>query len=196
MMSGAMIPRDISGDVIGAIRPLRRAEFERLAVLGYFDDERVELLGGALVEMTPPDPSHDHAVNRLARLLVVQLGDAAEVRVQSAFAASEDSEPLPDVVVAPRGDYWHEHPASAMLVVEVARSSLGKDRGPKAILYATAAVEEYWIVNIVDGVVEVYREPLGDGRWGRVTLHRRGERIAPVAFPSVTIAVDDIVPPG
>ena len=89
-------PRSIEPE---RIRPLRRVEYERLVREGAFEDERVELLFGQLVVMSPTDPSHDTSVTVLTRVLVTRLGDRASVRTQCSFAASDDSEPLPDIAV-------------------------------------------------------------------------------------------------
>jgi Uma2 family endonuclease len=178
------------------IRPLRRTEFEKLVALGAFDDERIELLRGALVDMSPTDPTHDRSISELARIFYTKLAGRAYVRVQSSFAASDDSEPVPDVVVAPLvAASWSEHPAEALLVVEVARTSLPKDRGVKAELYGSVTVREYWIVDIERGTVEVLRSPDGNGHWTVRTTHGRGETIRPEAFPDVVVPVADIVPP-
>ncbi len=177
------------------IRPLRRAEYDKLVELGVFEDERVELLCGALVAMSPTDPSHDASVSELARLLIMRLGERANVRVQSSFAASDDSEPLPDLVIAPAGAYWTEHPSRALLVIEVARTSLRKDRGIKASLYGRVAVQEYWIVDVPRGCVEVLRSPSGDGSWASRRMAGRGETLTIEAFPDVEIPVARIVPP-
>ncbi len=178
------------------IRPLRRLEFEKLVELGVFEDERVELLRGALVTMPPTDPSHDRSVSELAKLLYATLSDRADVRVQCSFAASDDSEPLPDLVVAPAASAsWTAHPDAALLVVEVAGTSLRKDRGVKAVLYGSVAVREYWIVNVSRGTVEVFRSRDGDGNWATRLTFGRGDTIAIEAFPDVAIAVDRIVPP-
>ena len=145
--------------------------------------------------MSPTDPRHDHSIAVLTRMLIEQLGKRAYVRAQSSFAASEDSEPLPDVVVAPAGDYWTEHPSRALLVVEVSRSSLSKDRKVKSRLYASCEVDEYWIVDVTNGAVEVHRQPRDDGSWGDVRIHARGERLSPGVWPDVAIAIDEILPP-
>ena len=176
------------------VRPLKRVEFERLASEGYFEDERVELLFGVVVPMRPTDPAHAESIYRVRRALDRSLGDRARVRDQSSFAASDISEPQPDLAVVRERDYWDEHPTHAFLVVEVARSSLRKDKGPKALLFGLADVEEYWIVNHVDEVLEVYRER-HDGDWRRKTTHARGEIVAMAAFPDVQLAVTDILPP-
>lgn len=177
------------------IRRLSRSEYRKLGEAGIFDDERVELLYGQIVVMSPPDPSHDASVNTLTELLIRRLDGRATVRTQSSFAASDDCEPLPDLVVAPRQDYWLDHPAEAFLVIEVARTSLGKDRGVKARLYGSVAVKEYWIVDVLQGCVEVLRQPDGHGGWGSRRIAERGASIAIEAFPDVVIAVDRIVPP-
>ncbi len=89
---------------------------------------------------------------------------------------------------------WTEHPSRAHLVVEIARRSLDRDQGPKSVLYGASQVEEYWIVNLPEEVVEVYREP-HRGRWCSTSIHHRGERVHMRAFPDVSIAVDDVLPP-
>ena len=176
------------------VRPLKRIEYERLAAEGFFDDERVELLFGMVVPMTPIDPAHSESTYCVRRLLERRLGERARVRQEQPLAASDISEPQPDLAVVASVEYWKEHPAKAFLVVEVSRSSLRKDKGPKAVLYGLAEVDEYWIVNHVAEVVEVYRDR-HDGEWRHKSTHRRGETIAMLAFPDVTIAVSEILPP-
>src|SRR5450631_1217800 len=100
------------------IRPLRRVEYDQLVALGAFQDERIELLDGALVAMSPIGAPHSSAVQKLTRLLVLALVGCAEVRPQLPFAALEFSEPEPDLAVVPLGDYDTEHPAQAHLVIE------------------------------------------------------------------------------
>ena len=113
-------------------RLLKRWEFERMLEMGFFEDERVELLRGVVVRMTPPSPPHDATLQRLTRIFVHAVGERGWVRVGSAWAANEDSEPSPDLSVVPPGDYDAEHPTNAWLIVEVARSSLRKDRRSNA----------------------------------------------------------------
>lgn len=177
------------------IRPLKRVEYEKLANDGFFDDEKVELLFGMVVEMTPIDGHHVASVYWVREHLARGLGDRAMILSQSPFAATEDSEPEPDVFVIPNRDLWnHEHPDTAHLIVEVARSSIYRDKGPKAMLYGLSQVDEYWIVDHVDGVVEVLRDRR-DGKWQTRTTHRRGEIIAMLRFPDVQLAVSEILPP-
>lgn len=177
------------------IRRLKRAEFERLTNAGCFDNERVELVFGMVVAMSPTDPAHAESVRRIDELLRQGLRGRARVSSQHPFAASDESEPEPDVFVFPVGDYWHAHPNRAYLVIEVARSSLAYDREVKAVLYAGSDVDEYWIVNQAEGVVEVYRDAR-DGRWRSVATCGRAETISLRAFPDVQLAIADILPPS
>src|SRR5882672_8068853 len=118
------------------VRPFRRAEYDRLVELGVFEGERVELLDGLIVRISPHGPRHDGTIDLLVEELSRQLGERARVRVQSAFIAGDQSEPEPDIAVVPRADYRVEHPRRAYLLVEIAESSLERDRGAKALLYA------------------------------------------------------------
>jgi Uma2 family endonuclease len=174
------------------VRGIRRDEFERIAALGIFDGQRVELLHGAIVEMSPIGPDHGDAVDRSAEKLFQALAGRARIRVQGAFAASDDSEPQPDLAVLPPGNYGAENPREAWLIIEVAKSSLDEDRD-KAALYAASSVEEYWILNLVDDVVEVHRDP-GAGRYRSMQTFGRNTTLRPARFADVEFAVDDLLP--
>jgi Uma2 family endonuclease len=177
-----------------SIRPISRKDYEVLVQAGAFEGERVELLEGAIVEISPHGPEHDAPIDRLTRLLVTALGARAVVRVQGSFAASDLSEPEPDLAVLPPGDYDDAHPDEAWLIVEVARTSLTKDRGVKARVYAHSRVEEYWIVNVDDDVVERHRASDGT-EYRDVTSHGRGEVLALDRFPDVQVAVAAVLRP-
>ncbi|HEY4160333.1 MAG TPA: Uma2 family endonuclease [Polyangiaceae bacterium] len=177
---------------IAQLRPLRRAEYDQLVALGAFQDERIELLDGELVRLSPIGPSHAETVARLCEYLLPALSGRARVFVQAAFAAGDSSEPQPDLAIVPLGNYRAEHPARAYLLIEVSESSLAQDRGRKARLYAESCVPEYWIFNLVESVVEVHTEPL-DGAYQRVTRHAPGAVIAPLAFPDLALRVDDFL---
>ena len=174
------------------IRPLRRVEYERMVELGLFEDERVELLAGMLVEMSPQGVPHAHAVRYLTELFILALRRRATIGSRLRFALDDESEPEPDIVISPRADYRREHPGRALLLVEVAESSLRKDRRIKARLYARAEVPEYWLVNLVDGLVEVHRDPEA-GRYRTITQVGRGESLAPLAFPDIVLQVDELL---
>ncbi len=174
------------------IRPLRRVEYEKLARLGAFEDERIELLDGEMVAMSPIGLPHDSAVQKLNELLILALHGRASVRCQSSFAASELSQPQPDFTVVQRADYDDEHPSAAHLIIEVAESSLSKDRGRKLRLYATCQVPEYWVVNLVERCIEVYRGVEG-ATYVRMERYERGQAIQLLAFSDVSIAVSDVL---
>src|SRR3954471_11109316 len=140
-------------------RPLRRSEYDKLVALGVFEHERVELLEGELVAMSPIGAPHNFAVTVLTELLVLALRGRAWVRAQMSFAAHELSEPEPDLAIVPRADYSAEQPSQALTIIEVAESSLAYDRGRKLRMYASCGVPEYWVVNIPGRCVEVYRDP-------------------------------------
>jgi Uma2 family endonuclease len=173
------------------VRPLRRVEFERLVDLGVFESERVELLAGAIVEMSPQSTRHAAAVMKLTKLLVRAAGDRAEVRVQLSFAASDESLPEPDVAVVPPGSYRNAHPDRAFLLVEVSAESLRKDRTLKAELYARSGVPEYWIVNVADACVERFTAP-SNGIYAGFAIVRPGETLRLERFGDAEIPVASI----
>lgn len=181
---------DVAPDLI---RRLSRAEYEALGRLGAFDDQRVELLHGVIVRMSPIGPSHVWASNRLGFALANQLGDRAFVAIQSSFAASEDSEPEPDIAVYPPKDYRRELPSEALLIIEVADSSLQRDRNVKATLYASIGVPEYWIVDLVHGSVLVHRAPV-DGAYTSLMSVGPGADVSPAAFPDVVVPTNTFLP--
>jgi len=175
-------------------RPLRREEYERLVEAEAFANERVELIHGIIVRMSPQKAAHATVVQILTRLLVPRLADRADVRVRLPFAASDDSMPEPDLaLVAPTG-YGDPHPDRAFLIIEVAETSLEEDRTDKAEVYAAAGVLDYWIVNIPDQVIEVHREP-SRGAYTRVTPYRIGDLVSPTAFPEVVVTVGELFAP-
>jgi Uma2 family endonuclease len=177
------------------LRPIARREYELMVANGSFANERVELLGGVIVQMSPQAAAHVEAVKRLQYRLLPALLGRAEVLIQSSFGLSEESVPEPDLAVVPPGDYWQRLPDRAYLLVEVAQMSLRKDRLIKAVLYAEQGVPEYWLVNLVEKQVEVYREPTPAG-YRLVTRHGRGETLRLVTFPDVAVRVAEILPPG
>ncbi|HEX7672128.1 MAG TPA: Uma2 family endonuclease [Polyangiaceae bacterium] len=173
------------------IRPLSRAEYDRLVDLDFFEDERVELLRGVLVRMSPQGAAHANAPAKLMKRLILALGDRAEVRAHSPLSLGEWSEPEPDIAVVAPGDYSKCHPTTALLVVEAADSSLRKDRRIKADLYAEHEIPEYWIVNLVEGVVEVHTLP-ASGRYTSITTHGADRRVSLVAFPDVGVDAGEL----
>jgi Uma2 family endonuclease len=175
------------------VRRLRREEYDRLVELGLFAHERVELIRGVIVRMSPQGAPHAGPIEILNELLVPALLGRARVRVQLPLIAPDDSEPEPDLAVVARADHSVEHPSAAHLVIEVARTSMEYDRGTKGPLYAAMGVPEFWIVDVSNRVIEVYREPRGD-RYEHMTALRAGASISLVAFPDVALTVSSILP--
>jgi Uma2 family endonuclease len=174
------------------VRPLRRVEFERMVDEGLFVDERIELLRGVIVEKSPQGARHAATLQRLNSRLVAALAGLAEIRIQLPLAVSDDSLPEPDLAAVVPGEADRAHPTTAFLVVEVAETSLNKDRRVKAELYARANIPEYWIIDITGTLIEVHADPT-DGRYSSVTPYRRGDAFRLRAFPAVEIRVADIV---
>jgi Uma2 family endonuclease len=184
-------------------RQWTRREYHRLDELGVLpEDEPVELLDGQLVVAEPKGAPHATIVARIAAVLRRTLGEDWFVRQQDPIALDETSEPEPDVVVVPGADldYFDGHPARPVLVVEVAETSLYYDRGHKGSAYARAGLSDYWIVNLVDWRIEVYRHPVSDNsaelgwRYLDVDFLTAGAAIVPLARPDVSVAVSDILP--
>lgn len=181
-------------------RRFTRAEYDRLIEYGVLhEDEPVELLDGRLVVSEPQGGRHATAILRARRALERAFSHGHHVRDQMPIILDEASEPEPDVFVV-RGRetaYGDDHPTSAVLVVEVADSSVKQDRVAKGGVYARAGIAEYWIVNLVARVLEVYREPVRvGGRWKyrRVTRLKRGATVSPLAAPRARIRVADLLP--
>ena len=182
----------------GPSAPLRwtRAMYERLVANGGFDGLRVELVRGEILDlMSPQLPSHSTAVQAVADALRVAFGPGVDVRAQLPFRAASESEPEPDIAVVPGSfrDYAREHPATALLIVEVANTTLASDRTTKQAVYAASGVPEFWIVNVRDACLEVHRDPSGDAYASRVVLDE-GEHVSPLTRSTARIAVSDLLP--
>ena len=182
-------------------RRFTRAEYDRLIREGFFDeDEPIELLDGLLVVKEPQGSGHVRMVSHVRRVLQRAFGERYDVLVQSPIALDDASEPEPDLAVVrerPK-DHLRSLPSSPALVVEVADSSLGKDRRKKAKLYARNSVADYWIVNLVDRALEVHRDPVrsSGGRWKYRSVRSLGPRavVAPLAAPRARLRVADLLP--
>lgn len=183
-------------------RRWRRAEYDRLVDLGMFVGERLELLDGLLVVREPQGSSHAAIVGHIGRVLQSAFGAGWHARLQAPLALDEDSEPEPDVaiVAGKHRDYLSAHPSTAALVVEVADSSLRLDRRLKTGLYARTGLQEYWIVNLVEGVLEVHRhpQPATDTAYGwvygAVEILRPPGTVSPLVAPGAVIPVAELLP--
>ena len=172
-------------------------EYHRMAAAGVFqEDDRVELLDGQVVEMTPIGPDHGSCVNRLNALFAPLARGAATLSVQNPLVLDAHHEPQPDLALLRyRADGYrtrHPAPGDALLVVEVGDASVTRDRDDKIPQYAQRGVAEVWLVDLPADRIEVYRGPAAQG-YGDVTTVSRGDTLAPLAFPNLTVPADEIL---
>jgi len=185
------------------LRRWKRVEYDQAIEAGIFQPgDRVELIAGHLIVAEPQGGAHFAAIRAVEEALRAAFGPGWEVRGQGPIALDEESEPEPDVAVVPGSfrDYRREHPSRPVLIVEVSESSLRLDRRHKAGLYARAGIADYWIVNLLERVLEVYRDPRSDTQaplgWRYTTVERLtvDASIAPLAAAGAQIRVADLMP--
>ena len=188
---------------VAGIRRFTRLEYERLIDLEFFrPDERLELIDGMMIVREPQYSPYAVATQLVLRALDRAFGAGWNVRSQLPIALDDMSEPEPDAAVVPGDprDYRDAHPTRPVLIVEVALSRLTFDRRQKASLYARAGMADYWVVNLVDRMVEVYREPVADSSalygfgYRSITRLAPPATVTPLAVPSATIPVADLLP--
>ena len=173
-----------------------RAEYERIVDAGGFHPgARLELLDGEIVDMSPQKSRHATAVSLVEQALRACLGAESYLRIQMPLALDAWSEPEPDVAVISGGprDYADGHPGTAALVVEVADTSLAFDIGRKSVAYARNKIPEYWVLNLPDCLLEVYRSPEGESYTHRSSLSPE-DAVAPLVAPGCRIRVGDLLP--
>lgn len=171
-------------------------DYERLIKLGILtENHKVELIRGEIVEKMSIGDLHGWCVDILNRLFNRAAGELALVSVQNAIRLA-DSEPEPDIVLRVLDLQRKEkaRPHEILLLVEVADSSLEYDREEKRPVYAENGIAEYWIVNLIDNCVEVYRDPRPDGTYSSVQIFKKGESLALLKLQSITVAIADILP--
>jgi Uma2 family endonuclease len=171
-------------------------DWHQMIVAGLFqNDQRLELLEGEIFEMTPIGPRHTSVVNRLTRLWTAWLGSRAIVQIHGPILAGPLSEPEPDVsILRERSDFYreqHADPSDVLLVIEVADTSLAYDRA-KLRICAAAGMAEVWIVDLQGERVTICRGP-GAAGYADERVLRRGDRGSCLAFPDVTVTVDEIL---
>lgn len=170
-------------------------EYDRMIRNGIFEDRadvRTELLYGEVIEMNPPGPTHAYVVS----LLMYWSTDATNrsdiwVNVQNPLGIPHfDSVPEPDVAWLKARDYRNERPTpqDVLLLIEVAESSLSTDRSVKGKLYADAGIPDYWLVNLKDQCVEVYRDP-ANGRFQSLQTFGLDASVSPLHRPDVQLSV-------
>ncbi len=188
-----------------SVRTFSLEEYHWLIEHGFFrEDERVELIGGVLNQMSPKGLRHAVCLSNFLHLLPAMISGKARIRAQDPITmVDSSSEPEPDLVLAaPRENRYldhHPYPADVLLVVEIADSSLEQDRRVKVPVYAAAGIAEFWIVNLIDDQIEVYREPTspaeGAAYYRQRMILSEPDTVNPIHLPDCSIAVKDVLPP-
>ncbi|TWT87122.1 hypothetical protein Mal64_26570 [Pseudobythopirellula maris] len=210
-MASAPFPTDISSAATGlvgrleGVQPKRwtREEYHLLAEQGWFVDKRVELIDGEIIELSPQSEEHFFGIDNLRSLLEKAFGEAYWVRSQASVAASEHSEPEPDVAVieGPRR-VMDDHPTTALLAVEVSKTTQSYDKGAKADLYASTGTHDYWVLDLVRRELVVHRQPTQNGesrfgwRYAQLTVIPETGEVSPLALPGATLRVAEMLPPS
>ena len=169
-------------------------EYYEMARVGILKPgERVELLDGEIVPMNPIGSPHAWCVTELAECFAPLLG-TARIRVQNPLRLDDQAEPEPDLAIVRRDAPRNRHPgpAETLLVIEVADTSLQKERGQKLRIYARAGIFEYWIVDLSGGRIEVYRDPVRS-RYRSVSMFRSGDVVSPIFAPDLTVDVSTVL---
>ena len=185
-------------------RPYRftAIQYERLHDLGLLEGQRVMLIDGIVYQDLPMKPPHATAIRKSTKTLEAVFPTGFDVRVQLPLIVVGYSDPHPDfaVVLGSFLDFAAQHPMSAVLIVEVSDSSLLFDQTQKASLYAAGAIVDYWIVDLVNRRLEVRRDPRPDATqhhgfgYADVKVFAPGEAVAPLAMPTASVAVNDLLP--
>ena len=187
-------------DVLAGIRRFTVDEYLAMEVAGILhEDDRVELIDGEIIIMPPIGIRHTGGTDWTTTLLVPPLIGRATVQIAGPVRLNDRSMPEPDVALKRwttpgSGPTGHATPEDVYLIIEFADSSLAFDRGPKLARYAAAGIPEVWVANLRAREVTAYAEPSGS-EYASVRTYRAGESISPRAFPDVTLAVSDFMPP-
>ncbi len=212
---GLFVGRDvelIGGTVVeradGSARPFvfTRKEYYALDDNGFFrdglNDQRVQLIGGVILLESPMNPPHAVAVRLATKALERIFGDGYDVRAQLPLDLGLISEPHPDLAVvtgSPR-DYLADHPKTALLVIEVSDTTFQTDTHYKADLYAAGGIADYWVIDLVNDRVIVFRDPRPEANsaFGRTyalpTIYTRDDKLTPLAAPHASVFVNDLLP--
>jgi Uma2 family endonuclease len=176
-------------------RRFTRKEYHRMGKVGILKpNERVELIRGEIVEMSPIGPRHSAFVDTLNELLVTRLAGRAIVSVQNPVVLSDDSEPQPDLKLLRRRSYKQQtaETEDTLLLIEVAETSLAYDRSVKLRLYAEAGIPEYWVVDCLAESVEIHCAPTGTGYQDVTRVTDPAATVSPQAFPDIALSLGDI----
>ena len=183
---------------VSTIARLTLDQYDRMIQSGIFDGSnrrRIELIHGELREMSPIGPRHEDVVDVLAEWSFSNLAaESVRIRVQNSIGIPEfDSAPEPDIAWVARKSYSKRRPqpSDVLLVSEVAESSLAYDRAEKAELYATAGAQDYWIVNVPERCIEVFRQP-DQGHFNSQSSFSGPDEVSPLAFPQLALKVESL----
>lgn len=177
-----------------------RNEYYRMAELGFFEGKRVELIKGEIIEMSPMKSAHATAISLAVEVLGKIFNKGFVNRTQLPMSLGKTDEPEPDVAVVEGKvrDFSESHPKVASLIIEVSETTLKYDRTEKASLYAENKIEDYWILNLKDRCLEVYRRPVKDKKLGfiytEILVVTENETVSPLAKPTAKIKIADILP--
>ncbi len=172
-------------------------EYYRMAEEGILKrDDRVELIEGEIIPMVPIGSAHASSVYRLIHLFTKHIGDRAIVGAQNPVRLSNITEPQPDfAILKMRSDFYrdsHPSPRDVLLIIEVAQSSTLYDRDKKKPIYARHGIPEYWIVDLNQNLIEIYRDAR-DGQYQQKEIRYKNETVSPEAFPEIELKVEDII---
>ncbi|MBM3237782.1 Uma2 family endonuclease [Candidatus Poribacteria bacterium] len=187
--------------------PFRRfsvSEYHKMGEDGILsEDEHIELIDGVIIQMSTEGTRHSVIMSNIAaQFYELVIEGRALLRVRNPIVLNDDTEPEPDLALVKTRDraYYletHPHPEDVLLLIEVADTSLEYDKEIKLLRYAASKIEEVWIVNLVDNIIEVYREPfvLADETAGYRTriYFLKGDMLSPKSIPALKIAVDDVL---
>jgi len=182
---------------------MTREEYIRLSDDGYFQDRRVQLIGGEIIELPAQTNNHAIGVSLVQNALQQAFGPNYWARNQATLDLSQVSLPDPDIAVVAGAPRTHSHagiPTSALVVVEVSEMTLAYDQTWKASLYAAAGIEDYWVLNLIDDQLEVYRNPQPDPTqafgytYANVVILGPADYVTPLALPSAQMPVADLLP--
>jgi Uma2 family endonuclease len=182
------------------VRRWTRDEYYKMAELGFFYGKRVELIEGEIIEMSPMNKPHATAVRVVLDALRKIFAQGYVVDSQLPMSFSKRSEPEPDVAVIKGGirDFTASHPKNAELIVEVSDSTLRFDRTRKGALYAQNKIQDYWVLNLKNRCLEVYRQPREDKKLGFIYTENRifteTDEVSPLAAPDAKIKIADLLP--
>lgn len=183
--------------IAAELRSLSVQDYHRMVEVGILAaDERVELIEGQLYTMAAKGTAHSAAVTRIDRVLSQRLARQVLLRFQDPVQLSDFSEPEPDVAIAQIDplDYEDHHPTPAEIfwLIEVADSTLRRDRDLKAPIYGRSGIREYWILDVQERCLYVFREP-GEEGYGAEQKLSEQDTIAPLAFPDCLIQVGEFL---